>query len=378
MATGQDISARDIAQMLNSRAEALAFTLFPQGRKRAGYFCIGSIRGDEGDSLKIGIKGINQGRWADYAVSPDAVDGKGDMLKLLQLTIGGGSSKEALTEAIRWAKGWLGIDDRAFDKTALAKMRAEARVAQAKAEADDAAAVEEKRRKSVGNWMYAQMFADSPAHKYLAQERGIDFAAIGRLPGAIRYRPDQYSTELREKFGKDRAKTHAMLSLFAGVDGSQQGVHVTFLSLGRDGWQKHAQMEDPKLTLCAFYSGAHISINKGGFKGPLRDIPAGTPVYVSEGIEDGLSMAMLHPDRRIVAAGTLGRIGVMHLPRQAGDLILIGQADPAGSKAVDSLEDAIAMQQERAEADGSKRQVRLIPPPDGFKDWNDVVRGVRL
>lgn len=359
--------------MLDARARDLAYTLFPQGRERAGYFNIGSIRGEAGDSLKIRTKGMNAGRWADYSAPISDPQAKGDMLKLINLTIGNGD----YAESIRWAKGWLGIEGQ-YDKAKLRDMRRAAAQAQKEAEARDRQEVEKKRRRAVASWIHAQPFKDSPAHKYLAQARGIDFAKIGSLPGAIRYRPDQWSVELQEKHGRDAAKTHAMLSLFVGIDGSQQGVHVTYLALGPDGWRKHPRIDDAKITQCAYYSGAHISINKGGFKGPLKDVPAGTDIYVSEGIEDGLSMAMLHPERRIVAAGTLGRIGVMDLPPQAGDLILIGQHDAAGSKAVDSLEDCIAAQQERAARDGSNRTIRFLPPLPGFKDWNDVVRGVRM
>lgn len=359
--------------MLNVRAKELAFTLFPQGRERAGFFNIGSIHGEAGDSLKIRIKGTRMGSWADYSVPKGAPGGQGDMLRLVELTIG----KNDIAEAIRWAKGWLGIDDH-YDKAALQKMRAEARVAQQKAEADNAAEIEKKRERSVASWMAARPFTDSPAHRYLKDARGIDFAAIGAVPGSLRYRPDQWSAELQERHGREGAKCDAMLALFVGIDGSPQGVHVTYLGYGPKGWGKHGQIEDAKITQCAFYSCAHISINKGRHSGPLKSIPQGTEIYVSEGIEDGLSMAMLYPERRIVAAGTLGRIGVMDLPPQAGDLILIGQRDPAGSKAVDSLEEAIAMQQERAERDGSGRTIKFLPPPDGYKDWNDLIRGVRM
>lgn len=369
--------------MLNAQAEVLAHQLFPNGRKRAGYFCIGSVHGDEGDSLKIKLRGVGAGGWADYGVPKGVVGASGDMLTLVQLTIGGGASKDALKEAIRWAKGWLGIDGAFVDKAKLRDMRARAR-AQQKANEDKAAAeVEKKRTRAVASWHGAQAGAGGPAQRYL-ENRGIDFGRIGHFPGSIRYLPDHWNAEYAEKRGRDNAKTHAMVSLFNTLEGQPAGTHVTFLAHGPQGWIKDPALDDQKLTRCAHYSGAHISISKGGQQGKLADIKPGTPVYVSEGIEDALSIAMLRPGERILAAGTLGRIGTMRLPPQAGDLIIIGQwdernPDPNRADAVDGLEDAIAAQQEQAEAhamlnDGVVRQIRLLMPPKGVKDWNEAVQ----
>nr|WP_282098057.1 toprim domain-containing protein [Sphingomonas sp. S2M10] len=94
-------------------------------------------------------------------------------------------------------------------------------------------------------------------------------------------------------------------------------------------------------------------------------------VHVAEGIEDGLTIAMVKPAERVVAAGTLGNIGAMQLPDAVAGLVIIGQHDRPGSPADQSLEKQIAAQQKLG------RRVACLWPEPGFKDFNDQLRGVR-
>ena len=67
---------------------------------------VGSLGGEPGKSLKIRITGPKAGTWADYAASKSDPRGTGDLLKLMQYTIGGGD----LGTAVREAKRMLSID----------------------------------------------------------------------------------------------------------------------------------------------------------------------------------------------------------------------------------------------------------------------------
>jgi hypothetical protein len=381
-ATGQcgKCFARYVAGQLNDRAETLAGLLLPGG-VRAGKFwrSSGATLGAAGDSHMLQLNGPKRGSWANYLLDESDPAGKGDMLKLVQLTVGNGS----FGEAMRWAAGWLGISG-AIDPAALARQRDRARLAEAKRERALADETERKRLSAQAMWLHATPFSGTPAQRYL-EGRGIAFAAIGRMPRALRFRADVWHDETRRKLP-------AMLTAYFGLDGEHRATHATYLTRLPDGsWDKLPPVEtvnprtgEVKLAKCAkktfspSYKGAHIPLNKGTCRAPLGQIAPGTPVYVSEGIEDGLTVAMADPARRVVAAGTLGNIGRLELPRQAGDLVIVGQRDAPGSPAERSLEKQLAAQQRAAQADGSGRRVLMLWPGAGFKDFNDELRGVRM
>lgn len=365
-----DLSAREIGKMLNAEASRLARLLYPGGSEAGGFWCIGDVHGASGNSLKIRLSGDKQGTWADYACDEGELYGKGDMLKLVMFTV---AEQQTIGAAIKWAKGWLGIES--MNGEALEAHRRRAEAAQRRAEQRRAGEVASKRRQAEGLWLGSAKLIGTPAMEYL-QGRGIDFAQIGAIPGALRFRPDVFHAEKRRK-------EPVLCSAFWALDGSIAAAHMTFLQRERDGrWIKLQGVEHPKQIWSPAFKGAHIPINKGSLngpgKGPLKSIPPGTPVYVAEGIEDALTYAMARPDVRIVAAGTLGNIGGLELPPQAGNLILIGQHDAPGSSADRSLEKQIAKQQARAREDGSNRTVQVVWPAVGFKDFNDQLLGKRM
>ena len=92
------------------------------------------------------------------------------------------------------------------------------------------------------------------------------------------------------------------------------------------------------------YEGAHIPIWKGAHRQTLRDIPAGTDVYASEGIEDGVTAACADPAKRVVCFIALSNLMHLQLPPQMGKLIVLAQNDPPGSSAAKALARGIAAQ----------------------------------
>lgn len=240
----------------------------------------------------------------------------------------------------------------------------------------DEEAAKQKQESARGLWQFAAPMKGTPAQSYL-ESRGIDFAKLGKFPGSIRYRHDTYNAELRRDIP-------AMVTGIIGLDGKHIATHRTFLEHNGKGWTK-ARLDKPKTILGAF-KGAAMPIHKGACNKTLRDIDAGIPVYVSEGIEDALTIAMADPSRRVLAAGTLDKIGSLLLPPQAGDLVIVGQWDKRQPDkprdAVAALEACIAQQQEQAEEQmtelGEVRRVSILWPPPEYKDFNDVLRGVKL
>jgi hypothetical protein len=124
----------------------------------------------------------------------------------------------------------------------------------------------------------------------------------------------------------------------------------------------------PKKVLGPF-DGAHIALWKGACGTmPLRDVPEGTDVYVSEGIEDGLTAACADPSLRIVAGISVANIGALELPAQIGWLVILAQNDAPGSDADRALNRAIATQR------GRGVRVKVARPPRDVKDVNELAQ----
>lgn len=358
-----ELTARDIAQMLNAQAEALAWYIFPQGHVAGGYFRVGSLQGEAGDSLVIRLRGPRAGGWADYSDSESSERGKGDMLQLIQYTLADGS----LRHAVQLAKQWLNLDS--MDPGALERQKKRAELARQRSEKQDAKDREKTREDARRLWhMASPLTPASPPVAYLTG-RAIDFKLLGRLPGAIRFHPEVWHDELKRK-------VPAMVTAFQEVEPRHAATHITYLERNKAGrWVKLTGVKSAKKIRGRPYWGAHIPIWKGAQAVPLCRIAPGTPVYVAEGIEDALSYAMANPEARVLAAGTLGNVGQLQLPAHAGDLFILADRDPEGSKAVDALADVIRKQQEQAKKRGAK--VKTIYPAPGFKDFNEWLQALR-
>lgn len=75
--------AKDLSVMLAQRSHEIATMLFPNGKKQGNEWCVGSISGDSGDSLKIHLSGNKAGVWSDFAEGSS-----GDLLDLWALKSG--------------------------------------------------------------------------------------------------------------------------------------------------------------------------------------------------------------------------------------------------------------------------------------------------
>lgn len=91
--------ARQISEMLARRAEDVARTLFPNGRKSGNEWRVGSVSGEEGQSLGVHLSGRKAGVWADFASGES-----GDLLDLYCAAKGAD-----LVTALDWARDYLGV-----------------------------------------------------------------------------------------------------------------------------------------------------------------------------------------------------------------------------------------------------------------------------
>lgn len=346
------ISVREIEMQARARVEALARECLPGGLRDGQYFKAGSIGGEKGGSLVVNLAGSNRGMWRDWS-SGD----QGDMIGLVEQTKFGGDRGMA----VQWLKSWLGLDH--LDPTRLQQVRAEAARADADREAEAAREAEAKKRGARALWLNGQIsIQDTPAARYL-EARGIQMAPLGHWPGALRYHSEVWNRDAG-------VKLPCMVSQMILPTGEHVATHRTWL--GRDPdtrlWVKadQAGLAVPKgqaKKVLGKSRGAFVPLRKGASNQTMGTMRRPERLYVTEGIEDGLTVAACKPDARVIAAYSLGNLGVIEFPRAIETIVLVADRDD-GRREQEALERAIAKQQARG------HRVQLVLPPVGFKDFN--------
>ncbi len=191
-------------------------------------------------------------------------------------------------------------------------------------------------------WEHAHELPNTPADRYL-KSRGITIK-----PGAcLRFHPNVFH---------HREPTHdvyhpAMVACAETSDGKFAGIHRTWID---------PTTANFKLTITP--QKASLGAGDGSI---VRLSPYLTSTIVlTEGIEDGLSILQATGQSVWVTLGTAGFYSV-RLPPCVHTVIIAGDNDPAGRKAINA-----AARRFYEEC----RQVRIIRPPAGFKDFNDALR----
>lgn len=73
--------ANELSALLAQRCEEIVRDLLPNGEKKGGEWCAGSVRGEKGESLKVRLKGAKAGVWSDFQSGES-----GDLLDLWAIT----------------------------------------------------------------------------------------------------------------------------------------------------------------------------------------------------------------------------------------------------------------------------------------------------
>lgn len=349
-----DIPLPQIVRGLAARIDALCGELLANGVREGTEWCVGSLAGEAGRSCKVHLAGPRAGVWADFS-SGEA----GDALDLVAAVLFAGDKGKAL----RWSLSWLGLDG--GDPGRLAETR-RALAAQPPAGqgADQAAA-----RARLAQRLFlasAASIQGTPADRYL-KGRGLDLAPLRRQPACLRFHP---SLSHRETWDRERRSGPTYPGLVASIvaaDGSFAAIHRTYLEhAGGGAWRKLSSVRDAKLTL-GTYRGGLIRLWRGrrgdGRAGySWRDMPAGSAVTITEGIEDGLSVVLADPGRRVVVGVSLANMLAVDWPAAVQAVTIVGQNDAPGSPAAELLDRVIAAYQDQG------KQVLLAMPPAGFKD----------
>jgi hypothetical protein len=194
-------------------------------------------------------------------------------------------------------------------------------------------------------WREAKPLASTPAQRYL-ENRGIH---LPTWPPTLRYHPS-----LQHLTGVE------LPALVAAISGYREGkLHLTAIHrifITPDGHK--ADVEPRKASLGSV---------KGGCVWLARPTDR---VILTEGIEDAMAlMTMYHDDPRFVgwsyaAAVSAGNLPHVELPPEVRTVVIGADADDAGRKA--ATEAACRFLREG-------RDGRIAYPPDGFKDFNEML-----
>ena len=180
-------------------------------------------------------------------------------------------------------------------------------------------------------WALAGAIVGTPAEAYL-RSRGIG----GVLPESLRF--------ARLRYPDEQSRRPALVAAVTTPDGELAGIQRTFLT--EDGCK--ADVPEVKLSLGRVAGGA---IQLG---------PAAPSLVVTEGLEDGLTLAQALGRSVWVSAGTT-MLPRMSLPDVARAVVIGADADAAGEAAANKAAGVFA---------ATGRQVRIMRPASGFKDFN--------
>lgn len=345
------IDVRDIEMAARQRAEAIGRECLPGAIKDGHYLKAGSIGGERGGSLVLNLAGANRGMWRDWSSND-----QGDMIVLVERSKFGGDRGLA----VQWLKSWLGLDH--LDPARLQEVRAETARRDAELEREAAKEAEAKKRGARALWLNgAADLTGTPAARYL-EGRGISLAALGKWPGALRYHSEVWNRDAG-------CKLPCLVSQMILPTGEHVATHRTWL--GRDArgrWVKAdaADLGVPKgqaKKVIGKSRGAIVPLRKGASRRTMGQLVQPDTLYVTEGIEDALTVAMCKPEARVAAAYSLGNLGTVEFPPAIATIVLVADRDE-GRAEQEALERAIARQQARG------HQVRIVLPPVGIKDVN--------
>ncbi len=221
-------------------------------------------------------------------------------------------------QAKEWGERWLGLTN---VKPEEIKRRREVNQKAAK-ERDrvDQLQLEKNRGSAKAMWLAAKpLNANCPVTMYL-QHRGIDLASTFVKANAIRFSPAM-------KHGESGLSCQCMIAAMSDASGQIVAVHRTWLrfidphfevsnfSIKACGHWDKAPLAPPRKIWPAF-TGSVIRIHKGSSKlSPEAAEKKGLsgPCVITEGVEDGLAIAISRPDLRVWAAGSLGNLA--NVPR---------------------------------------------------------------
>jgi hypothetical protein len=341
----------EISRMLADRVDALVPHLLSGAVREGQEWSCGGVDGSPGRRMRIHRSGPRAGVWKNFATD----DQKGDALDLVAFVLFAGDKKKA----VRWSKSWLGIDN--LDPARLKQVQAQNKAAQARADRQALEDAARRAKRAQAIWLNASdRLQGSPVDLYLVG-RGIGLAELPHHPRALRFAAAlDYPADMNNGV---KSSWPAMVAAICNGRGEHIATHRTFLKDHGGGLVTKAPVKDAKLSIGS-YRGGFIALSRGASGKPLRDAPEGDRAMVSEGIEEGLTLALMYPEYRQLVAISVSNFQNLDLPPAIGELVIARNNDPDGSPADMTMEKALD-----ALAQGSRRICELRPPA-WAKDFN--------
>jgi hypothetical protein len=345
-------SVDEIVGMMRARIEELCHVWeldgFKDGRDFVAY---NPLRNDSTrGSFRVCLTGKYQGKIKEFA---------GDQSwSPLQFTAALWFSNDQ-TAAIKWAKGWLGLDGsdpHALEKTKRARDTRDT----ARASADDEAEIKKVRGwawriflEATGLYGPEGQLLGTPVERYL-RGRGIELARLPFPLRSLRYHPKLFHKIADKHFP-------AMVASINGPDGQFLGVHRTWLQEHADGsvtkpaelTKKHQKkcLGEYRGGLIRLWGGTRVDaetgvISPGRKLGELgkrieadKDVPV--EIDITEGIEDGMTVAVAASHRRIGVGISVSNMGSIKYPKAINRVNFWKQNDAPGSDADKAFERVI-------------------------------------
>ncbi|WP_298161111.1 hypothetical protein [Brevundimonas sp.] len=371
-----EITVREISTMLADRIDRVCAALGLDGHiVQGGLLPLNPTRHDrKPGSFVIQLSGTRQGRWDEYATGE-----YGDALDLVAYVNFGGwpISREAKAEALRWGKRFIGIGDHThMDPKAAAKLKAARETMEentARAEALALSNRDKDRRGAQRMFLEAQPLEPGlPGYEYLREARELDLSRLERLPWAVRSHHAMRHVEC-DRF------VPCLISAMMFPDGTIAAVHRVFLEPGGKGKLEEAVRHGfpTKKIWPRGWHGAVIPISRGrtGLS-PRRAAEAGLADECGywEGVENSFGAAILIPEWRISAVGASANFAHVE-PAVSATAVIAGRDRDKDRKVLNGV--TAKVDELRAKCEARDLPFMESWPERGFKDVNDMLRGVR-
>lgn len=305
---------------------------------------------------------------------------KGDLFDLVGCCMAGGVKDRKA--AYDWAKRFLGYDR---EYSAEEKREFLARQAHAKKvneiNAEKRAKIHQsdlnkKRRRAKAIYLKGAIVQPGDrVYQYLTA-RGIDFKRLQHVPKSIRFLE-------KHAWNKD-IKFDCMVCGMYLPNSELGAIHRTWLDpddMGKKApiyIEKHDGTKAQKARkIWPEFEGCFIPLWRGKSGKNRKDAPPKSDtIIICEGVEDGLTLAMLYPDARIDVVGSLGNMRHYDPPACCKELVIAADRDWGKDAALEQLEktkEILAIRGQESPVKPVRFKVKCMFPPAPYKDFNDAL-----
>jgi hypothetical protein len=356
------LDCRDVAALLAPHCETLFTQFVPDARLEAGEL---RGHGPDGSKWTMAVRGSKRGVWCNWG-QPDQ---RGDCLELIHAALFGGQRGRGA--ALKWALNWLGLSsaavqaDQAWGEhiAAAKEYAARRRVWQEDAEARER---ERRRRQAFAIYLHKDNVEGihSPELQDYLRTRRVPIELLDEFPTALRFTRQAY-------YDRERPALPAMLApIIHPVTRRHMATHITYLEYRDHHWRNLSAPGALRRKTLGDKKGGIIPLLRGASRKRLRDAPDGDVLLISEGIENGISAAVLirdwrnlPDDPRVFAAVDAQNWAALELPPVFSSVILAHDRD-------DQRLGKFRLHVGEAWLEEGRSVQHFRPPPE-YKDFNE-------